>query len=189
MSLTRSEQMARIRGKGTRPETLLQDALATRGVEGEANARDVLGRPDLVLREWRITVFVDGCFWHGCPTHYVRPRQRTEYWAERLRSNVDRDCRQTAALEGAGWRVRRVWEHEVFADVDGVVATILDRESPGSPDDWRVWKVAVVEPESDTEEQLLIRLRDPHATLARQRVRSTRPWPVNRPTGKPHNHP
>jgi DNA mismatch endonuclease (patch repair protein) len=75
-------------------------------------------RPDLVLRRGsnRVAVFVDGCFWHGCPDHYVRPRSGGEFWSKKLRENTARDSRQTVTLKSDGWVVVRLWEHEVAED-------------------------------------------------------------------------
>ena len=71
------------------------------------------GRPDIVFPGARVAVFIDGCFWHGCPDHYVRPRSSEEFWSKKLAENCRRDSVQTKRLEDIGWRVCRVWEHEV----------------------------------------------------------------------------
>jgi len=94
-----------------------------------------MGRPDVVFPGPKVAVFIDGCFWHGCPEHYVRPRSRTEFWAEKLAQNVARDRRQTLALEAQGWRVVRVWEHDVFTQLDEAVedVTAAVREKEWSP--------------------------------------------------------
>jgi DNA mismatch endonuclease (patch repair protein) len=69
-------------------------------------------RPDVIFTRWRIAVFVDGCFWHGCPLHGSTPRSNTEYWMPKLQRNRDRDCEAVQALAAAGWRSVRVWEHD-----------------------------------------------------------------------------
>lgn len=69
-------------------------------------------RPDIVFTRARVAVFVDGCFWHGCPDHGTRPRSNAGYWTAKLEINRRRDLEQTAALEADGWTVVRVWEHE-----------------------------------------------------------------------------
>jgi len=76
MDLTRSENMRRIRSTGTGPERLLATALETRGLRFDPQGRTPVGRPDLVDADGRLAVFIDGCFWHGCPDHYVRPGSR-----------------------------------------------------------------------------------------------------------------
>ena len=178
MPLTRSEQMARIRGRDTRPERLLLDRLAAQGEICEQHVRMTGGRPDFLIPDRRVAVFVDGCFWHGCPEHYVRPRSRTDYWSERLSSNVERDRRQTAALEAAGWRVVRLWEHEVFEDIDVAVANVLDQAGPAAGPAWRLLAVEVVDSATDLERQHLVDLRGTMPASTRERQRTTKKWKV-----------
>jgi DNA mismatch endonuclease (patch repair protein) len=70
-------------------------------------------RPDFVFRARRVAVFVDGCFWHGCPRHYRRPGSRRAFWDAKIARNRDRDRLVTRALRQAGWTVLRIWEHEL----------------------------------------------------------------------------
>jgi DNA mismatch endonuclease (patch repair protein) len=63
-------------------------------------------------RSLRLIVFIDGCFWHGCPDHATRPRANSEWWAEKLDANIQRDRRTDAELAARGWTVLRFWEHE-----------------------------------------------------------------------------
>jgi DNA mismatch endonuclease (patch repair protein) len=101
-------------------------------------------RPDIIFPKVRVAVFVDGCFWHQCPQHGTEPRTNSGYWAAKLDRNVARDRRNDAALEAAGWRVVRVWEHESpSGGADRVVAVLTDHsgrtlrerlESPGDAD-------------------------------------------------------
>lgn len=67
-------------------------------------------RPDFVFRTQRVAVFVDGCFWHGCPTHGTRPRQHRKFWDEKIARNRQRDRLVTRALRQSGWTVLRLWE-------------------------------------------------------------------------------
>ena len=70
-------------------------------------------RPDVVFRRSNVAVFVDGCFWHGCPEHRSIPcGASAEFWADKFARNAERDARDNALLESSGWRVIRVWEHE-----------------------------------------------------------------------------
>lgn len=70
-------------------------------------------RPDFVFRSLRIALFVDGCFWHGCPEHGARPSGNRAFWLEKFRRNRARDRRDTARLKSIGWKVLRLWEHEL----------------------------------------------------------------------------
>ncbi len=113
--------MQRLPRRHTRPELALRQALHARGVRFRLHVRDLPGRPDVVLVRLRLAVFVDGCFWHGCPTHAVAPRANAEFWAAKLAGNVARDRRKDALLRAAGWKVLHVWEHD---DVERVATRI-----------------------------------------------------------------
>ncbi|MDM8524861.1 very short patch repair endonuclease [Desulfococcaceae bacterium HSG8] len=121
--LTRSENMARIRGRDTKPELLLRRALWAVGCRYRLHY-DLPGRPDLLFIRERLAIFVDGCFWHGCPIHYSAPRTREDFWKSKLRTNVLRDMRVDDALISDDWRVFRVWQHEL-GDIEAVVQNIL----------------------------------------------------------------
>ncbi|NBD09109.1 DNA mismatch endonuclease Vsr [Corallococcus sp. c25j21] len=135
MGLTRSEQMARIRGTDTSPEVTLRRALWSRGLRYRLHERTPAGRPDVALPASRVAVFIDGCFWHGCPFHYARPRSREEFWSAKLAANIDRDARQSALLEEAGWRVVRIWEHEVVEELASAVDRV-ERAVRGGGSPW-----------------------------------------------------
>lgn len=117
--------MRAIRACDTRPELMLRKALRARGLLGyRCSPRIVPGRPDVAFTRWQVAVFVDGCFWHGCPECYVRPEANRDYWDEKLRNNQSRDGRVTQQLRDDGWLVLRVWEHEVRGDLDVAVAWV-----------------------------------------------------------------
>ena len=73
----------------------------------------ILTRPDFLFRTSRLALFVDGCFWHRCPLHSTAPTQNAEFWLRKIARNVHRDGAQARALEAAGWKVLRIWEHEL----------------------------------------------------------------------------
>ena len=103
------------RSRDTRPELAVRSAVHRRGIRFRVSIRPQPELPrtaDLVLRRSRIAVFVDGCYWHGCPDHYTQPSTNSEYWAKKIARNVERDAETTAYLRHAGWKVLRFWEHE-----------------------------------------------------------------------------
>lgn len=106
--------MAGNRKKDTGPERALRSALHGRGLRYRLHARldGVACQVDIVFSRVRVAVFVDGCFWHRCPEHGVRPRTNAHYWDAKIARNVERDDRNNQELEVAGWTVVRVWEHE-----------------------------------------------------------------------------
>jgi DNA mismatch endonuclease (patch repair protein) len=119
----RSRCMSRIRGSNTGPEVLLRSAIWCLGHRYRLNRR-MPGRPDLAFVASRVVVFVDGCFWHGCPTHYIRPKGNAAFWKRKLTANRNRDVAVTKELSLLGWRVLRFWEHEVVDDVTRVAGKI-----------------------------------------------------------------
>jgi DNA mismatch endonuclease, patch repair protein len=155
--------MARIRGSNTQPELLLRSELWRRGHRYRLNRRVLGCRPDLVFLGGRLVVFVDGCFWHGCPEDYSRPGTRPDYWAAKLLENLERDRRQTRELEDEGWSVVRIWEHEVYESPERVadrVTDVLEGRTPEHGPDWRVASVEVVDPVERIERRRLTDLRN-----------------------------
>lgn len=113
--------MSTLRTTGTEPELALRRELHRRGLRFRVNVRTLPGRPDIALTRARIAVFVDGCFWHGCPDHAVAPKANAEWWRCKLDANVTRDRRTDGRLREDGWVVIRAWEHENPADVADVI--------------------------------------------------------------------
>lgn len=146
MALTRSENMARIRGRDTAPELALRRALWARGLRYRVDFRTPGGRADIAVPAKTLAVFIDGCFWHGCPEHYVHPRSHRLFWDHKLRENVERDQRQTRRLLDEGWTVIRLWEHEVQEDPVAGAALIALALLRGGRGHWPRWRVALVEP-------------------------------------------
>lgn len=102
------------RRRDTRPELGLRALLHARGLRYRVDYRlpfDRRRRADVVFTRLQLAVFVDGCFWHGCPTHYVPPRANESYWRAKVARNRERDVETTLRLESEGWAVVRVWEH------------------------------------------------------------------------------
>lgn len=84
-------------------------------------------RGDIVFTRWKVVVFVDGCFWHGCPVHATSPANNAEWWREKLDANVERDRRNGRALKALGWTVVRVWEHEKTDEAVARIRAAVDR--------------------------------------------------------------
>ena len=108
----RSFNMSRIRGVHTKPEMRVRKLLHAAGLRYRLHGKDLPGKPDLVFPRVRAVLFVHGCFWHMHRCKYGKPVPATNvtFWAEKRRSNVDRDKRNRAALRAEGWRVFEVWE-------------------------------------------------------------------------------
>ena len=131
-----AERMRRNRSADTRLELSVRSALHRSGLRFRKGlqiaAGDVRVRPDIVFTRARLAVFLDGCFWHGCPQHGTRPRHNSTYWSTKLGRNEARDRRVNRALTDAGWTVLRFWEHEPVARVVEEVGRVLrDDEGRG----------------------------------------------------------
>lgn len=111
----RSAIMSKVRSKGNKStERRLRAILAGAGIKGwRANARDITGTPDVAFEKKRLAIFVDGCFWHGCPKCYRRPKSKREFWDAKVVENRARDRRVTRRLKTDGWDVIRFFECEV----------------------------------------------------------------------------
>lgn len=179
MGHNRSQQMSRIRSRNTTVEWRLRRALWHRGYRYRVNARTSVGSVDIAFMRRRVAVYVDGCFWHGCPEHYVRPRSNNVFWNAKLRENADRDRGQSLELERLGWRVVRVWEHQVWDALDEAVHTVIAAiTSPqwGPSPSWRVVRVDSLDPIEGVEKRFMEDLRDPCVTSIKIAVRSTKKW-------------
>ncbi len=130
------------RSRDTGPELRLRRELHKRGIRYRLGHKlklaDLTVRPDLVFLGRKIAVFVDGCFWHGCPAHGRMPSDPTGYWHAKIDRNRRRDVRVGEALQSAGWTVIRVWEHAAVAETAELVeqavrAAVIRHPRPRSP--------------------------------------------------------
>lgn len=125
------QRLSRQAKKDTKPETLLRDELKKLGItEFDTDVRplpDLRRTADLAFRDERLAVFVDGCFWHGCPQHHRDTKSNTKWWREKIDNNKRRDAETTTHLQTAGWTVERVWEHEQPAAAAQRIAELLEQ--------------------------------------------------------------
>lgn len=120
----RSSVMSRIKGKDTGPERRIATSLSDYGHLWESHAKDLPGRPDFVFREHRVAVFVDGDFWHGWKFNEWRDKL-SEAWEAKISANRARDARNHRRLRRMGWKVIRLWEHQIERDCAKCIAKIL----------------------------------------------------------------
>jgi DNA mismatch endonuclease (patch repair protein) len=103
------------RGRDTKPEQQIRSLLQRTGLRFRKHARPLKGlrcQADVLFPKEKVAVFIDGCFWHGCPQHGHAPRRNELYWADKIARNMARDQRNSEALDSAGWLALRYWEHE-----------------------------------------------------------------------------
>ncbi|MFE2018560.1 very short patch repair endonuclease [Streptomyces sp. NPDC059499] len=129
-SAARRRNMQAIRSRDTKPELLIRRLLHAQGLRYRVAAKplpDLRRTADIVFRPAKLAVFVDGCYWHGCPDHYVPPKTNSGYWSAKVLRNVTRDRDTDERLQAAGWTVLRFWEHESPDDCAHTIATAVSR--------------------------------------------------------------
>jgi DNA mismatch endonuclease (patch repair protein) len=110
----RSAVMSRIRGHGNKDtELALMNLFRQHHITGWRRNQKVFGKPDFIFRRVRLALFVDGCFWHGCPKHCKIPVGNRVFWKKKFTANKARDRRVNRELRKLGWRVVRIWEHDL----------------------------------------------------------------------------
>lgn len=134
----RSQVMSKIRSKNTKPELALRKALFARGFRFRVYDKRLSGTPDIVLPKYKTVIFVHGCFWHkheGCKYSHI-PKTNTQFWINKITSNVERDKTNTEKLTVAGWNVLIVWEceiihtykHDITPLIDNLINSILENQ-------------------------------------------------------------
>ncbi|MFE2694190.1 very short patch repair endonuclease [Streptomyces mirabilis] len=128
--------MSRQGSRDTAPEIAVRRLLHRAGLRYRVNV-PVPGMPrrtiDIVFGKAKVAIFLDGCFWHGCPVHATHPKANAEWWRAKLDKNMARDRETTDLLHSAGWTVLRFWEHESAEDVARRITAALtsERSAPG----------------------------------------------------------
>ncbi|MEV5105722.1 very short patch repair endonuclease [Streptomyces massasporeus] len=140
-SAARRRNMQAIRNRDTKPEWLIRRLVHAKGLRYRVAAKPLPGlrrTADMVFGPAKVAVFIDGCYWHGCPQHYVPPRTNPGYWSDKVARNVARDRDTDQRLAAAGWTVLRFWEHEPAAECAAQIAAEVATRRPhgrqeGSP--------------------------------------------------------
>lgn len=107
--------MSRIKGKDTKPEMLVRKFLHANGYRYRLHVKDMPGKPDIVLPKYKTVIFIHGCFWHGhkgCK-YFVVPKTRTEWWMNKINTNIANDTKAVKALKKEGWKIINLWECEL----------------------------------------------------------------------------
>ena len=108
----RSYVMSRIRSKWTKQEVVMHNYLKGHKIRHKMHPK-LRGSPDLILTDYKVAIFLHGCFWHGCKWHYREPKTNIGYWRSKIKSNILRDRKNVKALKDKGYRVIVRWEHEI----------------------------------------------------------------------------
>ena len=107
----RSYNMSMVKASKTKPELKLRKFLKILGFTYQP--KNIYGKPDFADRKEKIAIFIDGCFWHKCPKCFKLPKSNVKFWREKINKNVERDKKVTRKLKKDGWKVLRIWEHNI----------------------------------------------------------------------------
>ncbi len=120
----RSYAMSRIRSKWTLQEKKIHNILKGRKIKHKMHPK-MFGSPDMLIGDTKTAVFLDGCFWHGCPKCYIEPKTNRAYWIPKIRRNISRDREVKKRLKKEGYKIVRIWEHEIKNNFDCVIKDII----------------------------------------------------------------
>ena len=120
----RSYVMSKVRGRDTKLEVAVRKFLWSKGYRYRTHYG--YGKADIAFPRLKVAIFLDSCFWHACPRHAEYPKSNAHFWRTKLRKNRQRDRDVTRALQGEGWRVVRVWEHNLEKNFHGALEEIED---------------------------------------------------------------
>jgi len=122
----RSEIMSKIRSKNTKAELLVFRELRKRKINFQKHYKKVAGSPDIALPRKKLAIFIDGSFWHGYKFKKRKEKLPKKYWVNKIETNMKRDVRDRKILRKKGWKVLKVWEHEVIKSQQKIIGKIID---------------------------------------------------------------
>lgn len=117
--------MQHIRSSNTAPERLVARELRKREIYFSQYSKSLIGKPDFVFRKKKTVVFIDSDFWHGHKTRFIMPKSNLAYWKQKIKKNKERDGIVNSALKKDGWKVVRIWEHDIKSSLNKSISKIL----------------------------------------------------------------
>lgn len=117
--------MRAIKGKDTKMEIAFRKSLWKKGFRYRKNSSKYFGKPDIVLKKYKTVILLDSCFWHDCKKHLRLPSTRKKYWKEKIERNRQRDQEVNRHYRKIGWKVFRIWEHEVKKGLENSIDKIV----------------------------------------------------------------
>jgi DNA mismatch endonuclease (patch repair protein) len=123
----RSEIMSRIKNRDSKIETLFRKMLWKAGFRYRKNSDKHFGKPDIIFKKYKTVIFIDSCFWHGCKKHCRLPTAHKSYWTKKILKNIERDKIVSRYYKKQGWKIFRVWEHELKDKIENVLQKIKEQ--------------------------------------------------------------
>ena len=121
----RSKNMQAIKSNNTNLELKLSKEIWNEGIRFRKNSKKLFGKPDISIKKYKIVIFIDSCFWHGCELHYRIPKSNEDFWYKKIHRNIERDKQVTDYYKIKGWYILRVWEHQIKDDFEGAKQMII----------------------------------------------------------------
>ncbi|MBT2574907.1 very short patch repair endonuclease [Bacillus sp. ISL-51] len=109
----RSNVMRAVKSKNTKIEQRVCKEIWKKGIRFRKNVKDLKGKPDISIKKYKIVIFIDSCFWHGCSLHGRTPKSNVDFWANKINKNIKRDAEVNEYYNKIGWNIYRIWEHEL----------------------------------------------------------------------------
>jgi DNA mismatch endonuclease (patch repair protein) len=109
----RSQTMAAVKSKDSKIELAFRKELWRNGFRYRKNSPKYFGKPDLVFKKYKLVIFIDSCFWHGCKKHLRLPSTNKKYWETKIRKNIERDKEVNKHYKSISWKIIRIWEHQL----------------------------------------------------------------------------
>ena len=122
----RRKAMQAVRSEKTELENKVSKELWKRGLRFRRNVKNMKGKPDIAIKKYRVVIFIDSCFWHGCESHCRLPVSNREYWCSKINRNKLRDIEITNYYKGNNWNILRIWEHVIKEDFEKSIKNISD---------------------------------------------------------------
>ena len=107
-------------------EGIVSKELWKHGFRFRRNTKNLFGKPDISIKKYKVVIFIDSCFWHQCPIHGNMPKSNIEYWQNKLNRNKNRDIEVNDYYINKGWKIKRIWEHEIKNDLDHVINDLVE---------------------------------------------------------------
>jgi DNA mismatch endonuclease, patch repair protein len=121
----RSRIMKSVKSKGSKLENIVTKAIWNSGLRFRRNVTDLPGKPDVAIKKYKVVIFIDSCFWHGCSEHCRVPKSNINYWLSKIKRNKEKDLEISNFYKAHDWKILRIWEHQIKNNQEAVIKDIV----------------------------------------------------------------